>query len=225
MPPTVLLAEDEERMRSLLALYFKGEGFTVIEAADGHQAIDQFRNNRVDLVVLDIMMPGLDGWQICAELRHDSNVPIIFLTARGEEQDKIFGFELGADDYITKPFSPRLLVARAKALLKRFGKLAASSGSRRFEMADLVVDDWAHEVAVAGQEMAMTPKEYELLLFLIENKGRALSREQILCNVWGADYDGDLHTVDNQVWRLREKLKPSQVQISTVRGIGYRLEG
>jgi|LSQX01.1.fsa_nt_gb two-component system response regulator ResD len=217
----VLIADDEARMRRLVADFFRREGFTILEAADGSQALDMFlADPKIDLVILDVMMPGLDGWVVCREIRKRSQVPIIMLTARAEEHDQLFGFDIGADEYVTKPFSPAILVARAKALLRRVR--GGGKGVRRFGV--LEVDDAKHVVTVAGEKVDLSPKEYELLTYFIDNAGQALGRDQILNAVWDYDYFGDVRTVDTHVKRLRSKLGPAAEFIQTVRGIGYRFE-
>jgi len=216
----ILIVEDESRMRRLISDYLKREGYVIIEAENGKKALEIFNSDKIDLIILDIMLPEYDGWTVCREIRKSSNVPIIILTARSEESDELFGFDLGADEYITKPFSPKILVARVRALLKRSYKRVSS----KMSFNGLEVDIAAHKVFVEGKEIEMTPKEYELLVYMIENEGTALSREQILNNVWGYDYFGDLRTVDTHVKRLRIKLKGKSKYIQTVRGVGYRFE-
>ncbi|MGE5405100.1 MAG: response regulator transcription factor [Candidatus Saccharibacteria bacterium] len=222
MSKTLLIVEDDERMRKLISFYFSSENFNIIEAENGEEAISLFGTHKVDLVILDVMMPLLDGFSVCKALRAVSRVPLIILTARSDEDDKLTGFELGADDYVTKPFSPRVLVARAKALLKRadpaFGDQAV------IEIGDLHIDNQASEVRLGENLILFSPKEYELLLYMVENQGHALSRQQILDHVWGFDYSGELRTVDTHIWRLREKLGDTGELISTVRGRGYKFE-
>jgi two-component system response regulator ResD len=218
---TVLLVEDDYRMRRLITYYFQDAGFIIIEAENGHEAISKF-DHRIDLVILDIMMPLLDGWEVCQYIRSRNNVPIIILTALCAENDKIKGFDLGADDYVTKPISTKVLVAKAKALLRR-----AQGGNDITEVLtlnELSINDLSHEVSINNARVDLSPKEYELLHYLTVNRGQVISREQILDNVWGADYFGDLRTVDTHIWRLREKLKTDTVILSTVRGVGYKLE-
>ncbi len=217
----VLIVEDEARMRILISDYLKREGFEILEAGDGQEALDVFEQNDVDIVVLDIMLPKYDGWAVCRNIRKSSNVPVVMLTARSEESDELFGFELGADEYITKPFSPKILVARIKALLSRTSPIS----NDEIIMGAIVIDTSAHIVSVDGQRTELTPKEYELLIYLVKNKDIALSREQILDSVWGYDYYGDLRTVDTHIKRLRMKLGESSSRIQTVRGIGYRFGG
>ena len=217
----ILIADDEARMRKLVGDFLKKEGYTVIEAADGHEALDLFSNyGDLDLIILDVMMPGYDGWTVCREVRKSSQVPIIMLTARGEESDELFGFDLGADEYIAKPFSLKILAARVQALLRRLGN---NRGLKSFD--GLEIDDHGRYVYVNGTRIEMSPKEYELLLYLSENPGRALSREQILNAVWDYDYYGDVRTVDTHIKKLRLKLGDKGEFIQTVRGLGYRFEG
>lgn len=216
----ILIVEDEERMRRLLSDYLKKENYFILEAPDGKKALDILNKETIDLVILDIMLPKLDGWTVCREIRQNSSLPIIMLTARSEESDQLFGFELGADEYITKPFSPKILVAKVKAILRRTDK----HQNKNFIFNTLKIDMEAHKVFLEEKEIELTPKEYELLFYLATNKGKALSREQILNNIWGYDYFGDLRTVDTHIKRLRIKLKENNSLIQTVRGIGYRFE-
>ncbi|MFU0825790.1 response regulator transcription factor [Clostridium sp.] len=223
MNETILIIEDEERMRKLLRDYFKGSGFNILEGDNGIKALDLFKNNKVDLVILDIMMPYMDGWTVCNKIRQVSDIPIIMLTAKSEEEDKLLGYELGADDYVTKPFSPKVLVAKAKALLKRSsGKNKLENEIRNFN--GLEINSLSHEVKIDGEEIQLSPKEYDLLLFFADNEGISLSRDIILDKVWGFDYYGGLRTVDTHVKRLREKLKHKADYIVTVRGSGYKFE-
>lgn len=218
MSKTILVADDEQRMRKLLADFLCREGYTIMEADNGQQALDKFRQEKVDLVILDVMMPGYDGWAVCREIRKSSTIPIIMLTAKGEETDQLFGFELGADEYITKPFSPRVLTARVNALFRR------NESERTISCDGLQIDPNARFVTIAGQRLDLSPKEYDLLVYLAENKGRALSREQILNHVWNYDYLGDLRTVDTHINRVRTKLGAKGNLIQTIRGFGYRFE-
>ncbi|WP_427337742.1 response regulator transcription factor [Caloranaerobacter sp. DY30410] len=217
----ILIVEDEDRMRRLIGDYLKKEGYIVIEAEDGKLALEKFFNDNIDLVILDIMLPEYDGWTVMREIRKESNVPIIILTARSEESDELFGFELGADEYVTKPFSPKVLVARVKALLRRSNSFSEED---ILKIGSLELDLNGHRVFNNGVEIKLTPKEYELLVYMVKNKGKALSRETILNGVWGYDYYGDLRTVDTHIKRLRLKLKENSHIIETVRGVGYRLE-
>lgn len=216
----ILIADDEARMRKLVGDFLKKEGYSVIEAADGREALDVFLEKQdVDLIILDVMMPGYDGWTVCREIRKSSQVPVIMLTARGEESDELFGFDLGADEYIAKPFSLKILAARVQALLRRVGN---DQGIKFFD--GLEIDDQGRHVYVNGSRIDMSPKEFELLLYLTENAGRALSREQILNAVWNYDYYGDVRTVDTHIKKLRLKLGDRSDLIQTVRGLGYRFE-
>ncbi|MGE5415751.1 MAG: response regulator transcription factor [Acidobacteriota bacterium] len=217
----VLVADDESRMRKLITDFLKHAGFETIEAADGRQAIDLFFETKgIDLVLLDVMMPEFDGWAVCREIRKNSHVPIIMLTARGEESDQLFGFDLGADEYITKPFSPRLLVARVQALLRRTE--APEKQVKSFN--GLEIDEVKHCVYIDSQQLELSPKEFELLTYLAENEGRALTREQILTAVWDYNFYGDARTVDTHIKKLRIKLGDKEDYIQTVRGLGYRFE-
>lgn len=217
----ILIADDEYRMRKLVSDFLGKEGYRVIEADDGEKALNIFRNERdMDLVILDVMMPVLDGWSVCKEIRKDSQVPIIMLTARSEETDELFGFDLGVDEYITKPFSPMVLVARVNALLRR-----TRSGKRILKTYDgLEIDETGHVVSINGETVYLSPKEYELLIFLANNEGVVLSREQILNSVWDYDYFGDARTVDTHIKKLRLKLADKGDLIQTVRGFGYKFE-
>lgn len=218
MPKTVLIADDEIRMRKLISDFLVREGYTVLEAENGQTALHLMGRQKIDLLILDVMMPVYDGWTVCKEIRKTSNVPVIMLTAKSEEIDQLFGFEIGADEYITKPFSPRVLTARVNALFHRLEcKPSLDFGS-------LKIDTAARFVSVDGSRLDLSPKEYELLIFLVENKGQALSREQILNGVWNYDYLGDLRTVDTHINRLRTKLGGQSTLIQTIRSFGYRFE-
>ncbi|MDP4179166.1 MAG: response regulator transcription factor [Bacillota bacterium] len=223
MDKTVLIAEDEGRMRELISDYLKREGLNIIEASDGEEALEKFNNEHIDLIILDIMMPKLDGFSVCRTIRKTSNVYIIILTAKEEEYDKLLGYELGADDYVTKPFSPKVLVAKTKALLKRTDE-TISTIEGVTEIKGVSVNELSHSVTVDGEEIDLSPKEYDLLLYLMKNKGIVLSRDSLLNKVWGFDYFGDLRTVDTHIKRLRQKLQNKSDIISTVRGSGYKLE-
>lgn len=216
----ILVADDEQRIRRIVSDFLKKEGYRVIEAEDGVQAIDEFLKEQFDLVILDVMMPKMDGWAVCRQIRKQSKLPIIMLTARSEESDELFGFELGADEYITKPFSPSILVARVNALIRRL----YSEEKKSIAFGELEIDFEGHSVYISGDLIDLSPKEYELLQYLVENIGKALSREQILNVVWGYDYYGDLRTVDTHIKRLRAKLLDTASYIQTVRGYGYRFE-
>jgi len=222
MDKTILIVEDEYRMRRLVADYFRREGYQILEAEDGIEALKIFHEKKVSLVILDIMMPRLDGFEVCKSIRKNSDIPIIIVTAKSEEDDKLMGFEFGADDYVTKPFSPKVLIAKSKALLKR--SEGTQEYSSKLAVEGLSIDELSHEVLVEGEEVTLSPKEYELLLFLIRNKGIVLSRDKLLDNVWGMDYFGDARTVDTSIKRLREKIKGKADLITTIRGSGYRFE-
>lgn len=217
----ILIAEDEERLRKLVVKYLKNENYNIYEAADGQEAIDLFNEQTIDLAILDIMMPKLDGWMVCKKIRKTSDIPIIILTASGDESDKLFGFELGVDDYVTKPFSTRELVARVKALLKRSGKTAAVD--ERI-VGNILINDLSRKVLLYNEELTLTPKEYDLLVYFIDHPNRALTREQILNRIWGYDFFGDDRTVDTVIKRLRKKLLVEGDRIQTVRSIGYRFD-
>ncbi len=215
----ILIAEDEDRLRQLIGKYFRQEGYHVFEAADGMEALRSFNEESIDLVILDVMMPILDGYSVCRTIRKKSNIPIIMLTARGEEEDKLLGFDVGVDDYLTKPFSTRELVARVKALLKRSGKTELDE-SVTYGL--LSIQPISRKVMLDEKEIMLSPKEYDLLMYFSDNKDRALSREQILNRVWGYDFYGDDRTVDTIVKRLRKKLAQEGGRIHTIRSIGYR---
>ncbi len=217
----ILVAEDENKIRDLLTLYLKKEGFEVYEAKDGKEALEIFEMETIDGLILDVMMPEYDGWSVLKRIRKTSNLPVLMLTAREEEEDKLFGFELGVDDYVTKPFSVKEVVARIKALLKRGKDI---SKDQKMEYRELTVNLLEHEVRIGKEKLTLTPKEFDLLQLFLENKNQALTRDQILERVWGFDYYGDLRTVDTHVKRLRRKLGALGESIVTVRGIGYRLE-
>lgn len=221
MKKSILIVEDEIRIRFLIRDYFINENFNVYEAEDGEKGIEVFSKEKIDLIILDIMMPKMDGISFLKKIRSVSSVPVILLTAKSEEDDKLQGYEVGADDYMTKPFSPKVLVAKSKALLKRT-RTDIDSSSQDFN--GLTINKMSHEVKVNETEISLSPKEYELLLYLISNEGIALSRDTILDNVWGIDYYGDIRTVDTNIKRLREKLLDKSNYIVTVRGSGYKFE-
>ena len=221
MKKSVLIVEDELRIRFLLRDYLTKDDFNVFEASNGEEGLFIFSTQKIDLVLLDIMMPVMDGFTMLEKLREVSTVPVILLTAKGEEEDKLQGYDYGADDYITKPFSPKVLIAKVKALLKRSREDLDSSWQ---EFNGLTINKLSHEVKVNGKEITLSPKEYELLIYLVTNEGIALSRDNILDNVWGLDYYGDIRTVDTNVKRLREKLLDKSNLIVTVRGSGYKFE-
>ncbi len=221
MKKSILIVEDELRIRFLLRDYLIKDNFNVFEASNGQEGLFMISSQKIDLVLLDIMMPVMDGLTMLEKLREVSTVPVILLTAKGEEEDKLQGYDYGADDYITKPFSPKVLMAKVKALLKRTRNDVDSSSQ---EFNGLTINKLSHEVKVHGNEISLSPKEYELLTYLITNEGIALSRDNILDNVWGLDYYGDIRTVDTNIKRLREKLLDKSNLIVTVRGSGYKFE-
>ncbi len=217
----VLMVDDEARMRKLVKDFLMIKGFRVMEAEDGEQAVDIFfKEKDISLVILDVMMPKMDGWEVCKTIRRYSQVPIIMLTARSEERDELLGFELGVDEYISKPFSPKILVARIEAILRRKN---ASTGEI-LEADGIRVDKDAHAATVDGQPVDLSNKEFELLTYFMENQGMALSREKILNNVWNYDYFGDARTIDTHVKKLRSKLGPKGDYIRTIWGMGYKFE-
>ena len=217
----ILVVDDESRMRKLVKDFLQREGYSVLEAGDGMEAMDIFYEQKIDLVILDVMMPRMDGWQTCREIRRDSTVPIIMLTARSEERDELQGFELGVDEYISKPFSPKILVARVGALLKR---IYGTDAEEKMEAGGIELDKAAHQVQVGGKSIDLSYKEFELLTYFLENQGIALSREKILNNVWNYDYFGDARTIDTHVKKLRNKLGDKGNYIKTIWGMGYKFE-
>ena len=221
MRKSILIVEDELRIRFLLRDYLMKEDFNVFEASNGEEGLFIFSTQKIDLVLLDIMMPVMDGLTMLEKLRAVSTVPVILLTAKGEEEDKLQGYDYGADDYMTKPFSPKVLIAKVKALLKRTREDLDSSSQ---DFNGLTINKLSHEVKIEGKEIVLSPKEYELLVYLITNENIALTRDNILDNVWGLDYYGDIRTVDTNVKRLREKLLDKANYIVTVRGSGYKFE-
>lgn len=223
MDYTILVVDDEERMRKLIGAYLKKEGYQVLEAENGMEALSMFKSTTVHLLILDVMMPVMDGWTTCTELRKISDVPIIMLTAKGEDEDKLLGFELGTDHYLTKPFNIKLLLANVKSLLNRI-YYYGTANKKELAFDGLKIDELSHRVTVNGEEIALSPKEYDLLLYCAANHGIVLSREKILDTIWGMDFYGDLRTVDTYVKRLREKLGEKACLLSTVRGTGYRFE-
>ena len=219
----MLIVDDEEKIRAVVREYAEFEEFEVTEARDGMEAVALCRENDYDIIIMDVMMPRLDGYSACKEIRKQKDIPIIMLSARGEEYDKLAGLESGADDYVVKPFSPRELVARVKAVLNRtMPKPAAASDTMTF--GELTIDTASHTVRVSGEEVALTPKEFDLLVFLASNKGIALSREKILQKVWNYDYFGEDRTVDTHVKMLRGHLGKCRSYIATVWGIGYKFD-
>lgn len=223
MQDRILIVEDDESISELIQYNLRSAGYATLAAYDGETGIELAAKESPDMVLLDVMLPGMDGWSVCRELRKQSDVPILFLTAKDDEFDRVLGLELGADDYITKPFSPRELVARVKAVLRR-------SESRRtdvtpvIKLRELTVNLRSHEVAVAGKVISLTPMEYQLLSILVSNQGQVFSREQLLSQVWGDDFFGDYRTVDVHISHLREKLEMAGDMIQTVRGFGYKLK-
>ena len=222
MDNCILVVDDESRMRKLIKDFLVAKGYSILEAEDGEKALEVFEENKkkINLVILDVMMPKLDGWSVLRQIRQDSKVPIIMLTARGEEQDELFGFELGVDEYISKPFSPKILVARVEAILKR-------TNQDKREIKDyggIQIDQEGRTVTVDGKTIELSLREYELLVYLVNNENIALSRDKILNNVWNYDYYGDSRTIDSHVKKIRHKLGKKGKYIKTIRGIGYKFE-
>ena len=218
----ILVVDDESRMRKLVTEFLSHKNFTVVEAADGEEALDIFFENKdIALVILDVMMPKMDGWQVCKAIRQYSKVPIIMLTAKDSERDELLGYELGIDEYITKPFSPKILVARVEAVLRRTSNLQDSDV---IQAGAIEMDVNAHMVKVDGEPIELSFKEFELLHYFVMNQGVALSREKILNNVWNYDYFGDARTIDTHVKKLRSKLKDRGEYIKTIWGMGYKFE-
>ena len=220
-PLKVLVVDDEARMRKLVKDFLSVKGFQVIEAGDGEEAIDVFFEQKdIALILLDVMMPKMDGWEVCKTIRKYSKVPILMLTARGEESDELQGFNLGVDEYISKPFSPKILVARVEAILRR----SNSASQEVIDVGGIHIDKAAHEVTVDGKNIDLSYKEFELITYFAENQGLALSREKILNNVWNYDYFGDARTIDTHVKKLRNKLGEKGDYIKTIWGMGYKFE-
>ena len=218
----ILVVDDESRMRKLVRDFLEREGFQVLEAGDGLEAMEFFYGDKdISLLILDVMMPKMDGWQVCREVRQASKVPIIMLTARSEERDELQGFELGVDEYISKPFSPKILVARVEAILRRTNVLDSEQVS---DAGGIVIDKAAHQVTIDGKGIELSYKEFELLTYFVENQGIALSREKILNNVWNYDYFGDARTIDTHVKKLRSKMGEKGNYIRTIWGMGYKFE-
>ena len=218
----ILVVDDESRMRKLIKDFLAAKGYSILEAEDGEKALKVFEQNseKISLILLDVMMPKLDGWSVLRQIRQSSKVPIIMLTARGEEQDELFGFELGVDEYISKPFSPKILVARVEAILKR------TQGNTK-EIKDcggIEIDKEGRTVTVDGKMLELSLREYELLVYLLENENIALSRDKILNNVWNYDYYGDSRTIDSHIKKIRHKLGKKGKYIKTIRGVGYKFE-
>ncbi|MDF2908454.1 MAG: hypothetical protein K0R34_3775 [Herbinix sp.] len=217
----ILVVDDESRMRKLVKDFLVRKNYDVIEAENGEQAIDLFFTKKdIALIILDVMMPKLDGWQVCREIRQYSKVPIIMLTAKSDEKDELLGFDLGVDEYISKPFSPKILVARAEAVLRR----TTVTDEESIEVGGIVLDKSAHQVKIDEQEIELSFKEFELLTYFVTNQGVALSREKILNNVWNYDYFGDARTIDTHVKKLRSKMGPKGDFIKTIWGLGYKFE-
>ncbi len=217
----VLIVDDESRMRKLIGDFLGREGYTIVEAGDGEEAVEKFfADNEISLVILDVMMPKMDGWQVLKEIRQYSKVPVIMLTAKGDEKDELTGFNLGVDEYITKPFSSKILVARVNAILRRTNV----TGNDIMESCGIVIDKVAHVVKVDGNTVDLSVKEFELLSYFLLNKGVALSREKILNNVWNYDYFGDARTIDTHVKKLRSKLGEKGDLIKTIWGFGYKFD-
>ena len=218
----ILVVDDESRMRKLIKDFLTKDNYNVLEAEDGEKALEIFENEKekIDLIILDVMMPKQDGWSVLRKIRQSSQVPVIMLTARGEEQDELFGFELGADEYISKPFSPKILVARVEAILKR----TTQTENANKDFGGIVIDEQGRTVTVDGKNVEMSLREYELLKYLIDNENIALSRDKILNNVWNYDYYGDSRTIDSHIKKIRHKLGKRGKYIKTMRGIGYKFE-
>ena len=217
----ILVVDDESRMRKLVKDFLVKSNFEVLEAENGEEAVDMFFAQKdIALLILDVMMPKMDGWQVCREIRQYSKVPIIMLTAKSDERDELLGFELGVDEYISKPFSPKILVARVEAILRRTNQQEEVS----LEIGGIVIDKTAHQVKIDGQSIDLSVKEFELLSYFVENKGVALSREKILNNVWNYDYFGDSRTIDTHVKKLRSKMGEKGEYIKTIWGMGYKFE-
>jgi DNA-binding response OmpR family regulator len=221
----ILIVDDEDRIREMLREYLSPEGYIIDEASDGGEALEMFKKYRYSLIILDIMMPKLDGWTVCREIRRTSQVPVIMLSARGEEYDKLFGFDLGVDDYLVKPFSPKELLARMKAIIRRSlrGDQAINQ-KNNVQYEGLSIDFDSRNVLVDGKQISLTPKEYELLSFFAKNPNKVFSRDQLLNEVWGYDFFGDHRTVDTHIKMLRESLGKYRKFIITVWGTGYKFE-
>ena len=219
----ILVVDDESRMRKLVRDFLVREDYEVLEAGDGEAALDIFyQEKNIALIILDVMMPKMNGWEVCREIRETSKVPIIMLTAKGDEEDELTGFELGVDEYISKPFSPKILVGRVGAILRRSGK--APEEGKLLSIGGIVIDQTAHTVTVDGRQIELSFKEFELLTYFMENEGIALSREKILNHVWNYDYFGDARTIDTHVKKLRAKIGEKGDYIKTIWGMGYKFE-
>lgn len=218
----ILVVDDESRMRKLVKDFLKKSGYEVMEAGDGEAAVDLFLTEKeISLIILDVMMPKMDGWQVCREIRQYSKVPIIMLTAKSDERDELLGFELGVDEYISKPFSPKILVARVEAILRRTGHI---DGDEKLGAGGILIDKAAHQATLDGVPIELSYKEFELLTYFLENQGIALSREKILNHVWNYDYFGDARTIDTHVKKLRSKMGEKGEYIKTIWGMGYKFE-
>lgn len=223
MSTNILLVEDEERLREVVKEYLEDEDFCIFEAADGKKALNIFKSMDINLALIDIMLPELDGWSLCKEIRKVSDIPIIIITARRQEDDKLLGFELGADDYVTKPFSVRVLVARVKTLLRRYNKIPETS-SQKVCSGDLIIDYSGYNATINNENIGLTPKEFEILSYLIRHKGAVLSRQQMLDEIWGYDYYGNARIVDAHIKKVRKKMLSYGDKIKTVLGVGYKYE-
>jgi two-component system, OmpR family, response regulator ResD len=220
---TVLIVDDEPRIRHLISYYLEQEGFKTIEAENGKEALEIFMRKSIDLVILDLMMPVMDGIECCKELRKTSTVMILMLTAKAEENDKLLGYELGTDDYVTKPFSPKVIVAKVKAMLRRM-ELPLDENEEVISIEGLEINERSHDIIIEGNSIDFSPKEFDILSLLVRNRGHVLTRDTILNKVWGDDYYGDFRTVDTHIRRIREKLKDYAGAIVTVTGVGYKFE-
>ncbi len=220
----ILIADDEQKIREVLREYAEYEGHEVVEAIDGMQAVELAKNQDFDIIILDIMMPKLDGFSACKEIRKIKNTPVLMLSARGEEYDKLFGFEIGADDYVTKPFSPKEVLARINAIIKRNSSASSQNASEIVKFEGLEINFTAREVRIDGEKANLTPKEYDLLFYLVRNKNIALTRNKLLEEVWGYDFFGDDRTIDTHIKMLRNNLGPYRKFIVTLRGMGYKFE-
>ncbi len=221
---TLLVVDDEARIRELIRKYAAFDGYSVEEAQNGMEAVEKCRQKSYDLIIMDVMMPELDGFSACREIRRKSQVPVLMLSARGEEYDRIHGFELGIDDYVVKPFSPRELMMRVAAILKRSAAPATAEDSEKITIDDMVVDFTARQVTLHGEKLNLSPKEYDLLFYMVRNRGIALTREKLISDVWGYDFFGDDRTLDTHIKLLRRSLGDYADRITTLRGVGYRFE-
>ena len=224
MSGRLLVVDDEVQIRNMIKKYAVFEGYQIVEAADGMEAVELCRSQRFDLIIMDIMMPELDGFSACREIRKTSSTPVLMLSARGEEYDRIHGFEVGVDDYVVKPFSPKELMMRVQAILKRSAAALGEKDKEIFSFEGLTVDFTGRIVTVDGQKAELSPKEYDLLFYLVRNRNIALSRENLISNVWGYDFYGDDRTLDTHIKLLRKSLGPYSKFIVTLRGVGYRFE-